>query len=182
MAPRSVAQLRAAQIRLVEIGAGEVGAGEARAGKPGVVKIRLPEIGAGEISTGKVAPLEIHAAKVAARAVVRATVEKVLAWIGLRGGDRRTGSQNQTGCETTAEPSDQCFSGYLLMKPSRLGIFTLGKVCASITSISPMTLFRGEDIGHQRVHPCTARARAQREVHAPAHDRAEEFTGSIARA
>jgi hypothetical protein len=70
------------------------------------VKIRLPEIGGGEIGAGKVAPLEIHAAKVAARAVVRAAVKKILAWIGLRGGDRRTGSQNQTGCEATTEPSD----------------------------------------------------------------------------
>ena len=34
----------------------------------------------------------------------------------------------------------QCFSGYLLMKPSRLGIFTLGNVSAFITSFSPMIL------------------------------------------
>src|SRR5215467_5986992 len=34
----------------------------------------------------------------------------------------------------------QCFSGYLLMNPSRLGIFTLGKVSAFIASFSPIIL------------------------------------------
>ena len=35
----------------------------------------------------------------------------------------------------------QCLSGYLLTNPSRLGIRTLGKVSAFITSLSPMILF-----------------------------------------
>src|SRR5262245_27531360 len=34
----------------------------------------------------------------------------------------------------------QCFSGYLLMNPSRLGIVTFGNVSALITSFSPMIL------------------------------------------
>src|SRR6516164_11547729 len=34
----------------------------------------------------------------------------------------------------------QCSSGYLLMNPSRLGIFTLGKVSAFIASFSPIIL------------------------------------------
>jgi Transposase len=41
---------------------------------------------------------------------------------------------------TAWTPRRQCFSGYLLMNPSRLGIFTLGKVSAFITSFSPIIL------------------------------------------
>jgi len=33
------------------------------------------------------------------------------------------------------------FSGKCGMKPSRFGIFTLGRLCASITSFSPISLF-----------------------------------------
>jgi hypothetical protein len=48
---------------------------------------------------------------------------------------------SQTSSQPTIEFGDQCFSGYLLMKPSRLGIFTLGNVSPLITSFSPMIVF-----------------------------------------
>ncbi len=35
---------------------------------------------------------------------------------------------------------NQCFSGYRLTKPFLFGMFTFGKVCAFITSFSPMIL------------------------------------------
>src|SRR5262245_22200460 len=45
----------------------------------------------------------------------------------------------------------QCFSGYLLMNPSRLGIFTLGKVSAFIASFANYLIER-ENIGGERVY------------------------------
>ena len=45
-----------------------------------------------------------------------------------------------TGSNFNSSPSDQCFSGYLLTKPSRFGMRTLGSVSAFMTSFSPMIL------------------------------------------
>src|SRR5262249_16893510 len=48
------------------------------------------------------------------------------------------GHRRGQGNSLAAPP--QSFSGYLLMNPSRLGIFTLGKVSAFIASFSPIIL------------------------------------------
>ncbi len=38
-----------------------------------------------------------------------------------------------------------------MMKLSRFGIFTFGSVWAFMTSVSPISLFCGEDVGDQRI-------------------------------